>query len=165
MKKNKFFTLNGLKQNFITLCFFTLIICLWGCKNKVVYHQYKSTPIAGWERNDTLSYSIPPLSKSGLYNICVGLRVNGAYPFTKLTLVVEKTVLPYRRTYTDTVLCSLRDSHGNVLGKGISYYQYEFNASTLRLQKGDSLHLTIKHGMKREILPGVSDIGVKLSTR
>ena len=136
------------------LCFFILIACLWGCKNKVVYHQYKSTPIAGWERNDTLSYSIPPLSKSGLYNICVGLRVNGAYPFTKLTLVIEKTVLPYRRTYTDTVL-----------GKGISYYQYEFNASTLRLQKGDSLHLTIKHGMKREILPGVSDIGVKLSTR
>ena len=30
------------------------------------------------------------------------------------------------------------------------------------MNQGDSIHITVRHDMKREILPGVSDIGVKV---
>ena len=56
------------------------------------------------------------------------------------------------------------DSKGNVEGKGVSYYQYDFPLSTLRLEKGDSLALVVRHAMKREILPGISDVGIMLRT-
>ena len=37
---------------------------------------------------------------------------------------------------------------------GLSIYQ---------MHQGDSIHVAIRHDMKREILPGVSDIGIKIS--
>ncbi|MBP7359673.1 MAG: gliding motility lipoprotein GldH, partial [Prevotella sp.] len=45
---------------------------------------------------------------------------------------------------------------------GISYYQYNFNISHIELHKGDSIHVCIRHNMKREILPGISDVGFSL---
>ena len=42
----------------------------------------------------------------------------------------------------------------------MSYYQYDFPLSTLRLKEGDSLALVVRHAMKREILPGISDVGI-----
>jgi hypothetical protein len=32
----------------------------------------------------------------------------------------------------------------------------------LQLQEGDSLHVVVRHNMKREILPGIFDVGIKL---
>ena len=32
-----------------------------------------------------------------------------------------------------------------------------------QMHQGDSIHVAIRHDMKREILPGVSDIGIKIS--
>jgi hypothetical protein len=33
----------------------------------------------------------------------------------------------------------------------------------MMLNKGDSLEIKIRHDMKREILPGISDIGIMLN--
>ena len=70
--------------------------------------------------------------------------------------------MPSHRSVTDTICCLLTDAQGNLLGDGISYRQYQFDISTEQLQKGDSLHIVVRHDMKREILPGVSDVGIKL---
>ena len=42
-------------------------------------------------------------------------------------------------------------------------YQYIFPLKTLPLEKDDSLFIEIRHDMKREILPGITDVGIKLS--
>lgn len=134
------------------------------CKRNVVYHHYQHTSIVGWERNDTISYAVPRLKASGIYSINVGLRVTNDYPFTGLSLVVERKVYPSKDIRVDTLNCMIMDSKGNVEGKGVSYYQYDFPLSTLRLEKGDSLSLVVRHAMKREILPGISDVGIMLRT-
>ena len=64
---------------------------------------------------------------------------------------------------TDTVACQLTDRKGNAAGKGISYHQYQFPVTELMLQDGDSLFVSIRHDMKREILPGISDVGFSLT--
>ena len=56
----------------------------------------------------------------------------------------------------------LYDEKGNVLGDGVSYFQYNFMLSEVDLREGDSLHVCVRHIMKREILPGISDIGLKM---
>lgn len=38
------------------------------CKHSTVFDSYAHTPIAGWEKNDTLSFEIPPLLEGGYYN-------------------------------------------------------------------------------------------------
>ena len=70
--------------------------------------------------------------------------------------------MPAHRLVTDTVCCNLTDEQGNILGEGISYRRYQFDICKLQLQEGDSLHIVVRHDMKREILPGVADVGKQL---
>lgn len=140
-----------------------MAMMLTSCQEHVVYSHYESTPIKGWERNDTLSFDIPSIQKGGYYEEVLGLRINGEYPFMGLSLVVKQTVLPSQETRTDTLAYQLVDDMGHAKGKGINHYQYLTPLTTLKLNEGESLHVTIHHCMKREILPGILDVGLQLS--
>lgn len=132
------------------------------CNRRMVYDRYVSTPISGWEKNDTLDFYVPPVDTGGVYQASIGLRTNDTYPFTAVTLIVEQRNVTQDITRTDTVHCQLADRRGNAAGKGISYHQYVFDVSNSSLHTGDSLHIRIRHDMKREILPGISDVGYTL---
>jgi gliding motility-associated lipoprotein GldH len=144
---------------------FTLLIVssalFLSCDNKV-YDKYNHTPIAGWEKNDTLSFNVPKQQSNGLYGIDLGLRIDNAYPFMGLTLIVEQRIFPSKELKIDTLNCDLIDKNGNPRNQGISYYQYNFHVNDLSLAQGDSLHITVRHDMKREILPGISDVGIQI---
>jgi signal transduction histidine kinase len=99
-----------------------------------------------------------------LINI-LGNAVKFTNPPGTVTLIVEQTVYPAGHMMTDTLDCDLIDERGNAKGEGISQYQYLFPLKTIQLHQGDSLHLSVHHNMKREILPGVTSVGVKLSKK
>lgn len=139
-----------------------IIVTLISCNSHVVYDKYNHTPIAGWEKNDTLTFDVPKVVAAGEYYPSLGLRINGAYPFMGLTLIIEQRILPENKVLTDTLQCDLISKSGTAKGQGISYYQYKFPIKSTYLNKGDSLHISVRHDMKREILPGISDIGFQL---
>ena len=95
-------------------------------------------PVSGWDKNDTLTYDVSPL-KAGRYR-----------------------EVPSGYTHYDTLNCKLVDENGKYRGQGISFYQQTFHLNTIRLHDGDSLHINIKHNMKREVMNGVSDIGFRI---
>ena len=135
---------------------------LASCQQHTVYHHYEHTPLTGWEKNDTLAFMTDPMPADGNYTEEIGLRISADYPFMGLYLVVEQTVLPSNEVRHDTLSCSLIDEKGNTMGNGISHYQYLFHLTTLSLKKGDRLYVAIRHDMKREILPGIADVGVRI---
>ena len=139
-----------------------LLLVLSACNRKFVYDRYLSTPISGWEKNDTLSYDIRPVSGTDTYDMWLGLRTSEAYPFTAITLIVEQHIYPKDTIVNDTVNCKLTDRHGNASGTGVNFHQYRFPVTELQLQDGDSIHIRVRHDMKREILPGISDVGISL---
>ena len=139
----------------------TVAMGLSSCDRKTVYYHFEHTTVAGWEKNDVLEFNISPVT-AGTYREELGLRVDRNYPFMGLCLVIKQTILPSGYVHSDTLNCSLIDENGNNKGPGLSYYQYNFHVNTLRLQDGDSLHITVKHNMKREIMPGISDVGIRL---
>ena len=146
----------------------TMAAILAACSGSTAYNQYVHTPIAGWEKNDTLSFEVPPLAEGGHYKESLGLRITDDYPFMGLTLIVEQTVYhPDRKTKAeskrDTINCQFITDKGTSRNQGISYSQYSFPINIYEMQPGDSIHVAIRHAMKREILPGVSDIGVKIT--
>lgn len=138
-------------------------LALAACNGRYVYDKYVSTPIAGWEKNDTLSFEVSPVDSTLTYRSQLGLRITDAYPFTAVTLIVEHHVFPRDEVFVDTLHCQLADRRGNAAGKGISYHQYTFPITELHLQHGDSIHVRVRHDMKREILPGISDVGLSLT--
>lgn len=135
---------------------------LAACSTNTVYDSYEHAPVSGWEKNDTLVFDVPRMTAAGNYRQQIGLRMTGTYPFTSISLIVEQKVIPSGRVLTDTLKCQVTDERGNFLGQGISAYQYSFDLKELTLNSGDSLHVTVRHNMKREILPGVSDIGLEM---
>ena len=139
-----------------------MLMAVTACSDGVVYSNYEHTALAGWERNDTLPFSIRPLKESGTYALDLGLRTSAGYPFRRVTMIVEQKVMPSNVTRCDTVTCELTDDKGKVKGNGISNYQYVFHVSDRHYHKGDSLHISVRHDMKREILPGITDVGISL---
>lgn len=157
-----------MKRFVYTLLLIGTASMLFSCHRSMVYDRYEHTPVAGWEKNDTLSFEIPGMDQDGDYQSCLGLRITSSYPFMRLTLIVRSEIHPKTHpqdgmsTQEDTVVCSLIDSIGRTKGQGIGSYQYMFPVTSLHLQKGDSLHIAIRHDMKREILPGITDIGLQI---
>lgn len=147
----------------IVLCIITTMVA--SCTTNTVFDSYAHTPLMGWEKNDTLTFNIPQLYADGEYEEQVGLRMTNTFPFTSISLIVEQHVYPRNKIVTDTIKCPITDQRGNFLGNGVSAYQYMFPLKTITLSKGDSIHVSIRHNMKREILPGVSDVGIKIDKK
>ncbi len=133
------------------------------CTQGTVYNQYMPTSLKGWERNDTILFQTDTMPETGDYLEEIGMRIKGDYPFMGISLIVEQTVIPSGKSYKDTLSCQLINEKGNIMGDGINHYQYLFPHTTLKLNKGESVRVAIYHCMKREMLPGISDIGLKLS--
>lgn len=135
------------------------------CDTHTPYFHYDHTPVDGWEKNDTLTFDVPPMKIGGEYQTSLGLRLNGEFPFTKLYLIMEQDIIPGMRHKVDTVCFEVANSSGRYTGHGISYLQYTVPVDRDFLQANDSLHITIRHCMKRDILPGISDIGVRIDRK
>lgn len=147
---------------------FAVAVACASCTGNVVYDHYEHTPLAGWDKVDTLTFCVPRLSGAGVCATTLGLRVNGSYPYQGLTLIVEQTVLPADKaaaatTTADTIDCTIFDKQGTVRGQGVSCYQYHYRVSQRQMEAGDSLRVTVRHDMRREIMPGISDVGIKVS--
>ncbi len=138
-------------------------LILTACGMRTVYYHYEHTELAGWEKLDTLVFNVPKAQETSDYGMSLGLRVTGQYPFQRLTLIVERTVYPSHKSVADTISCRLVTRDGRMLGHGVNAYQYTFPVADFSVQEGDSLHITVRHDMKREILPGISDVGIKLT--
>ncbi len=138
----------------------TVAYALSACNRLPVYCHYEHAPSAGWEKNDTIGFYVSSVKEAGYYQEELGLRIDDNYPFQGLCLVIEQTIPPSGYRHNDTLNCSLYDKNGVVKGSGIKHYQYNFHMNTIRLNEGDSLRIAIRHNMKREILPGTTDIGL-----
>ena len=145
------------------LLFTVALVMTGGCNRKTIYHHYEHTPLAGWEKNDTLVYQLPAAKERAVVQRDVELRVSADYPFRSLHLIVEQIIYPSRHTRLDTLECELVTPEGEMLGNGVSLYQYWFRLPDISLNEGDSLCIGIRHDMKREILPGIADVGLHLT--
>lgn len=139
-----------------------MFVLLTACKRQTAYFNYEHTPEAGWEKNDVLSFQTAPLEE-GYYHEEIGIRISGAYPFRGLTLIIDQATKDGQELRSDTLNCNLIDKRGYATGRGINEYQYLLPLTTLHVDHDEALHITIRHDMKREILPGITDIGVRLT--
>lgn len=74
------------------LDFALVCLVLGACSRQPAAHQYKSTPVEGWESIDTLRFHIDSLAHAGTYNLKIGVRTSSAtpFPFCNLYLLVKQ---------------------------------------------------------------------------
>ena len=152
-----------MRNKAIVLVVLLALIALCGCQQQVAYHEFRHIYEPGWDKTDTIHFDTRSLSAGGSYRLDAELRTDKNYPFQKLTIEIEQTVYPSKEKYHDVIDCDLISEEGVIEGDGISYFQYQFHVRDLSLHKGDSVHICLTHNMKREIMPGITDVGIRLS--
>lgn len=150
-----------MKARLMAIAVLTVMLAA-ACADGVVYDRYRDTAVSGWGRADSLHFYVPPADTSGVYDMTLGVRITGAFPFMGMTLVVQTTVSPEGRTLCDTIDCPLVAASGQPLGEGVSVFETSHLVRRLTLQKGDSLHISVRHDMRRTDLPGVTGIGIRM---
>ena len=141
----------------------TVALAIAGCDRKTIFHHYEHTPLAGWAKDDTLFFSVQYVPQATVVHRDIELRTDDSYPFRNLSLIVEQTTFPSQLIRRDTFDCQLMTPDGTVLGQGITLYQYRFHLPDVSLTEGDSLCLSIHHNMRREALPGIADVGIRMT--
>lgn len=122
----------------------------------------RSPSADGWETGEVLDFPLDTVRQAGRYALHVGVRTSAAkaYPYRNLALRVSERVGDTARTRLLRLV--LTDRHGDINGRGVSRYRYEFPADTLRLEDGEAATVEIAHDMRRQILPGITDVSVRL---
>ena len=124
----------------VIACLLALLLALGACQSQVAYHHFRHISSPGWDKSDTLHFDVQPMTEDGNYEVLAELRTDKNYPFQN-------------------------SKEGVIEGDGISAFQYQFHVRYLNLHKGDSLHICVAHNMKREIMPGIIDVGVLIANK
>ena len=146
-------------------CLLTLLFLLGACQPQVAYHHFIHISSPGWDKSDTLHFDVQPIAEDGCYELMTELRTDKNYPFQKLTLVVTQKIYPSGQILRNVLDCRLVSKEGVIEGDGISSFQYQFHVRYLNLNRGDSVHVCVTHNMKREIMPGITDVGVLIANK
>lgn len=117
---------------------------------------------AGWESCDTLVLAADSLPAAGTYRLCFSLRTSATRPYPYRNLAVGMRAESGDTTWTDTLVCLLAGKQGEPTGSGLSRYQYEFVADTLRLPRRPALRVRFYHLMRLDPLTGIVDVGAVL---
>lgn len=140
----------------------TLCACL-GCDSETVDYQCRPVDVNGWEQFDTIMFVVDSLPASDDYLLNIGLRTTSAFPYQSIYIQVEQNWKQPDLHRCDTLKCTLATPNGDIVGSGISHFQYVFELDRQALATGQRGTLVIRHLMRRELLPGVASIGIKLS--
>jgi gliding motility-associated lipoprotein GldH len=129
------------------------------CSRRPVYSHYEAIGQEGWHRTDTLRFTCP-IRQAGQYRLRLGLRASTLYPFTQLTLIARHQMHKSRGCHADTLTLDITDHEGNINGEGVSIHQYEVPLTTVNAARCDTLRIDVFHGMTRQLLPGICDVGI-----
>lgn len=148
----------------------SVLLFFSSCKNETVYHTYQAVPEnPGWNRSDSLAFCLPSGLPSASYTLEVGVRNTERYEYRDLWLLLIQVpcdTLPLR---ADTLHLYLADKEGrwNKGGSAGHYYQSVFVYDKPFVIGTDSFNreLRIVHAMRDNPLVGISDIGIRLSSR
>lgn len=143
----------------IALAAFLLTACI---DRGTLVHSYAHVGAEGWNRSDTLTFDLPQMPVDRDCELSVGLRITSRYPYTSLWIVIDEQ-WEGRSVRTDTVEYQLIDSMGDFSGRGVNIYQYEWPLRRITLHSGEQGRIRLYHIMSREILPHVTEAGVKVT--
>ena len=153
------------RNSLMAICTIIVAATLCSCDHLPVYSHFEHIAKEGWNREDTSHFDIP-LKEQGLYDITLSVRATNLYPYTQLKLIVrhnDKTrILPVK---TDTITLDITDAEGNMLGNGTSVHQYTVRLLPVPITAADTLSLNVAHIMRKQTLPGITEIGLTIDKK
>lgn len=138
---------------------------MWGlnsCMEETPYHHFETVAQEGWDVRDSVTFCTDTMPETGTYTAWLCVRMNEEYPYRNfaamVSVYVNRDTKPYRRTYNIDV----KREDGTAIGNGVVLHTYEVPIAKRTLRRGDSLRIVVQHRMRRELLPGIKDVGIAM---
>ena len=143
--------------------FFPLIgLFLSSCTGNTLYHHYQSLPAEGWERCDTICFDVPEAKENIDGTLHVGFRTAAHIGIQDIVIAVEQVGEAGRILRCDTIRYLLTDADGKALTGGVNKLQYETECVPFLCGKGNSNSVRIHHLMRHELIPGITEVGIRV---
>lgn len=140
-----------------------LAALLGACEPHVLYHAYRSMPSCGWVHTDTLHFEVVLPDSASPFRFSVELRHRTTFPYRELP-VRYTLIVPGRLPVCDTLLIPVADAEGNWFSEGWGDLRTTSSpVVTLPPGFGDTCRISLTSVLPDSLLPGVNDVGVKLS--
>lgn len=136
-----------------TSCLLLVILLTVSCQRNTIYHSFQPVNATGWDKSDTLIFTLPKVIANTSYQYEIGIRHKDSYNYRDLWLTINQ----------DTLHLYLADSKGNWRGTGIGEIRqltYPIEIHSLNQDSIQEFHIT--HIMEDNPLYGIHDIGLKI---
>lgn len=145
----------------------TLLIMIAGiflsCERDSVFQKMGSIEGDSWDHRDTISIGFTVEDTLRPHDFYLKVRNNTRYPYQNIYFFLELE-FPNGKKWLDTVECRLADGKGNWTGSGIG----DVKDHSFLFIKGKRFPIEgehrfkIVHGMRREELRGIENVGLDL---
>lgn len=117
-----------------------------------------------WDKKAIQKFEFEVKDSQNPKNIIFVVRNNNEYPYSNLRVFSKLYGQEEKKSKTDTLNYILAKPNGEWLGNGFgdtkeTLFQYRLNH---RFLKNGKYIIEIQHAMRRDLLPGIEDIGVKI---
>lgn len=140
-----------------------LAIGFVSCSSGVVYEQMEEVDVEGWSYQKPVVVKFATPDTSNRYNLIFDVRITPDYAYQNLWLFIESTE-PDGSTHTDSINCPMAYPDGRWIGTGLGdlidnpilvHRNFKFSET-------GEYTFKIRHGMRRDYLPNVQNVGVIL---
>ncbi len=137
---------------------------LTACQSHTMYHSFHTLPKDGWNKSDTLVYTIPVENiQPKTYELQIEIRHTKELAHRSLWVVVYQNAQDSMLYIADTLQCVLANEKGRFTGTGLNnYYQQSFPLKTVKLSKEYAPVFKLAHYMKKGRIEGIHDIGIRI---
>lgn len=144
--------------------FLLLVSICFSCTDKDKIVDVKNLNNA-WNKNQKLVFKFNSEDAQKAKNIIFVVRNNNNYPYSNLRLIVNFES-PTKKIKTDTLNYILAKPDGEWIGTGFGetkeiLFQYKLNYNFA--EKG-LYKINVTQAMRRNILPGIEDFGIKIES-
>jgi len=153
-----------LKFQIIVLLFFMLLmVTLSSCDQNRFFEQNVEVEQERWAYNDAKTISVDVKDTVSTYDFYLNIRNTNDYPYANLYLFIQ-TIFPDSLYARDTIELQLANHDGRWLGEGKGKYKYShfILRHAMHFNKLGLHEFKIAHGMRKDTLYGISDIGIRL---
>jgi gliding motility-associated lipoprotein GldH len=135
----------------------------FSCKSGIIYDDIQKISPEGWTAEEIISFRAPVNDTTSSYNIYLHVRNTSKYEYSNLWLFIN-TIAPNGESIRDTTEFFLADPSGQWLGKGLGAVNtmllpYKVN---VRFPHRGIYTFEIQHGMRKEILENILDVGIRI---
>lgn len=153
-------------KHYFILTLVALLLLASACDSSVVFEEHQPIPAEGWHYKNLVVFEALVNDTTNLHNLYIDVRNTTDYGFNNFFVFLD-IEFPDGNILRDTIECALADRTGKWTGRGfgkIRSNRFLFRTDVWFPLEGTYV-FRIEQAMRREVLEGISDIGLRIEKK